>query len=96
MTQQEFQKQMSELENERLNKLAPLREEIARLVDQRAQHAITINELRLKQQAIGMERNKLESAIRRINDEYGQRKHALKNACPELAYGRIRDEQTGD
>ena len=96
MTQQEFQRQMSEMEGERLDKLAPIREEIARLIDQRAQYEVTINELRLKQQAIYMERNKLESAMRRINDEYGQRKRALKNACPELTYGKNRDELPGD
>lgn len=84
---------MSEMEGERLDKLAPIREEIARLIDQRSQYEVTINELRLKQQAIYMERNKLESAMRRINDEYGQRKRALKNACPELTYGKNRDEQ---
>lgn len=88
MTQQEFQKQMSEMEGERLDKLAPIREEIARLIDQRAQYEVTINELRLKQQAIYMERNKLESAMRRINDEYGQRKRAFVNTYSEFTYGK--------
>ena len=83
MTQLEYEKQLAELNSERMRQLKPYRDQLDQIDKECAEIGIQIKELRLKQDRLNQNRMEIARQQRIVDDIYKERKREMIRNAPD-------------
>ena len=88
MTQLEYEKQLAELNSERMRQLKPYRDQLDQIDKEYAEIGIQIKELRLKQDRLNQNRMEIARQQRIVDDIYKERKREMMRNAPDAVKDR--------
>ena len=88
MTQLEYEKQLAELNSERMMQLKPYRDQLDQIDKECAEIGIQIKELRLKQDRLNQNRMEIVRQRRIVDDIYKERKREMMRNAPDAVKDR--------
>lgn len=83
MTQLEYEKQLAELNSERMRQLKPYRDQLDQIGKEWAEIGIQIKELHIKQDRLNQKRMEIARQQRIVDDIYKERKREMIRNAPD-------------
>lgn len=87
MTQLEYEKQLAELNSERMRQLKPYRDQLDQIDKEWAEIGIQIKELHIKQDRLNQNRMEIARQRRIVDDIYKERKREMMRNAPDAVKG---------
>ena len=89
MTQLEYEKELADLNSERVKRLKPYRDQLDQIDKECLEINIKIKELRLKQDRLNQNRMEVLRLRRAVDDVFKERKRQMMHDAPDAANGRV-------